>query len=301
MKSFIMSLLIATFFSFSTFANNVMMPQDTTTIDSSIVEKETPNESMIYQGQTVYFTLDEDIFANEIALGSTVDFIARVDLKINDKVFIEKGAIAEGEIIKIEMENRSMAGAIKVQLKSVQTVNGNIIEVQSKQEILRFNYDDEKGFIKKGKNMSGQLIAAQKKADNNVKEQPTIKIPENKKSTTTVRLYSGITIDMETKKTYKKEELKQGAMITLRVLSPVKLNNVLVVEYDAIAFAEVTQVTNSAFGNEFEIKLLEVTAIDGQRIPLRGTFEFEEKDFSKKIEMQGNIRNSMDIVLGNAK
>jgi hypothetical protein len=88
-----------------------------------------------------------------------------------------------------------------------------------------------------------------------------------------------------------------GAKIPLKVIMPVKVNGNIVIPYEAIAAAEIAQITPSAFGKVIELKLLDVIAIDGQKIPLRGTLEYDEKDFLRKIEIRAITRTEAEILI----
>jgi hypothetical protein len=306
MKSIII-IIIAICTSYTMQANNFIVQRDTTLIDTiqqeikeniNINEKNNNQTEVIdFEGLTAYFSLDEDINFADVTQGATLDFTARSDVKNNHHTFVEKGAIAEGEIIEIEFNQQEMPTLIKVQLKSVLGVEGNGITIKSKTETFRFNYEEEKGIIRKGKNMSGKLTKLTESTEVFKREKPTINVPtESTKIKTITRLYNGATIDFETTKTYKSDELTQGKIIPLRVLTPIKINNVTVIAYEAIATAEITQISTSAFGKEIELKIVDVTAIDGQKIPLRATLEYDEKDFLHKLEMSATTRTAAEIV-----
>jgi hypothetical protein len=276
-------------------ARQATIMQDSTRIDSTVQNVE---QSSLLNGTIIYFTLDEDLDATDISKGSTIDFTVRTDVKFNGKTVIEKGAIAEGEIAAIEYNDDNQPISAKIQLNNVQNAEGMSVLIQSKTEVFRFSYEKgDKGMIMKGKNMSGKIITSHKNNEMSSKEQPIINNPAPTKTKVNARLYNGTTIDLETTQAYKVENLEQGKTISLRVLTPVKVNGQVVIAYEAIATAEFAQITTTAFGKEVEIKILEVTAVDGQKIPLKGTFEYNEKDFSRKIELQAYTRSTTEFTL----
>jgi hypothetical protein len=280
---------------FASQAKPFAIQRDSIITDSTVQKVETISA----EGMVVYFSLDEDINANEITKGSTIDFTVRADVKLNGKILIEKGALAEGEITYIDYDDEKLPSTIKIQLNSVQSAAGYAIPIKSKAEVFKFIYDkEEKAIINKGKNMSGQIRNNNKSTETDKKEQTLTTAPlDAPKINVRLRLYGGTAFEVETTKTYTEKELVMGAKIPLKVIMPVKVNGNIVIPYEAIAAAEIAQITPSAFGKVIELKLLDVIAIDGQKIPLRGTLEYDEKDFLRKIEIRAITRTEAEILI----
>jgi hypothetical protein len=89
-----------------------------------------------------------------------------------------------------------------------------------------------------------------------------------------VKIPNGLTIDVEAPFTVSSQDVKVGDAISFRVVNPVKVNGVTVIEQGATATGRVTKSSRGGhFGRAGRLvwTMENVTAVDGSRIPLQAS------------------------------
>jgi hypothetical protein len=89
-----------------------------------------------------------------------------------------------------------------------------------------------------------------------------------------VRIPGGVAIDVEAPFAVNSQEVRKGDKISFRVINPVKVDGVIVVEPGATATAQVVQAERGGhFGRAGRLAwaMQEVTAVDGTKIPLQAS------------------------------
>lgn len=89
-----------------------------------------------------------------------------------------------------------------------------------------------------------------------------------------VQIPNGVVIEVEAPFTVSSQDVKKGEAISFRVVNPVKVNGVVVVEAGATATARVLKASRGGhFGRAGRLawEMQDVTAVDGTRIPLQSS------------------------------
>jgi hypothetical protein len=276
---------------------------------------------LLKTGQLVPLTLDEDISAEAILPNNTIDFVARTNVKINGIIVIEKGAIAEGSVVRTENDLDGRINAVTVTLNWVQAVDSKTISLTSRKETFRFLYDESnKAIIKKGIHLSANvnediLIAVENNQILNtivetiepiiaVKPKPIIdtvvftKVKVDTIQTETLSiLEKGTPIRLSTALKYEVNQFFVGKSIPLRCLKTVKSKDgkINFIDFGATAFAEVVEIIDSAFGQEVFLKVQSIQSNSGKTIALRGEIYLDVKDFNVLQEINVQVAADMEL------
>ncbi len=276
---------------------------------------------LLKTGQLVPLTLDEDISAESILPNNTIDFVARTSVKINGIVVIEKGAIAEGSVVRTENDLDGRINAVTITLNWVQAVDSKTIGLTSRKETFRFIYDENtKAIIKKGINLSASvsediLISAEtSQVQNNINEivsAPILAKPKPVIDTVAISkpivdsaqtevpslLEKGTPIRLSTSHKYQADQFFVGKSIPLRCLKTVKSKDgkTVFIAFEAIAFAEVAEIIESAFGQEILLKVQYIQANNGKTIPLRSEVYLSVKDFDVLQEINAQVAKDIEL------
>jgi hypothetical protein len=115
-----------------------------------------------------------------------------------------------------------------------------------------------------------------------------------------VRIPNGVAIDVESPFTVNSQEVRKGDKISFRVINPVKVDGVIVIEPGATATAQVVQAERGGhFGRAGRLAwtMQEVTAIDGSRIPLQASGRIVGDSKGAKVATQMILTGAVFWVL----
>lgn len=104
-----------------------------------------------------------------------------------------------------------------------------------------------------------------------------------------VKIPNGLTIEVESPFTVSSQDVKEGEAISFRVVNPVKVDGVTVIEPGATATARIVKASRGGhFGRAGRLlwKMENVTAVDGTRIPLQASGKIVGDSKGAKVATQ---------------
>lgn len=110
--------------------------------------------------------------------------------------------------------------------------------------------------------MAPKTVASQNHSSNTLEPQKNVK----------VRIPNGLAVELEAPYTVSSQDVRKGDAISFRVVNPVKVDGVVVIEAGATATGRVVQASRGGhFGRAGRLAwaMENVTAVDGTRIPLQ--------------------------------
>ncbi|MEY4904357.1 MAG: hypothetical protein RLZZ292_2172 [Bacteroidota bacterium] len=242
------------------------------------------------EGTTIFLTLDEVLEVATLTPGNSLDFVVRSAVVEKGVTLIEKGAIAEGTILRLEQDLEGHITAAVLAVTSVQAADSKVIDVLGRKETVRFVYDAEGKThpIPKGVNLSAVVLKSVEmffKAPKAIEKEvaATLLSPLPAKEE-----LSGDSIRLSTTTSYQASDFFVGKAIPLRCTQTIKTElGEKIIEFGAVGLAEVREVNKGAFGTEITLQLKSVRATDGQQIALHGNLILAEKDFLLLQELSG--------------
>lgn len=138
--------------------------------------------------------------------------------------------------------------------------------------------------------MVPKSVAAQNHSSNTITPQKNLR----------VRIPNGMTIDVEAPFEVNSQKVRKGDKISFRVINPVKVDGVIVVEPGATATAQVIKAKRGGhFGRAGRLAwtMQEVTAIDGTRIPLQASGRIVGDSKGAKVATQMILTGAVFWVL----
>jgi hypothetical protein len=113
--------------------------------------------------------------------------------------------------------------------------------------------------------------------------------PSQPLKTITVKIPNGLAIEVEAPFTVSSQEVREGDAISFRVVNPVKVDGVIVIEPGATATARVIKASRGGhFGRAGRLAwtMRDVTAVDGTRIPLQASGRIVGDSHGAKVATQ---------------
>ena len=87
-------------------------------------------EVTLNAGTPISLETAQALYSDTVQAGQTIDFKVRNDVKVGDNVVVRAGSIAKGLVTRAEMaKGLGKQGSIEVQIKSVVSVDGQLIPV----------------------------------------------------------------------------------------------------------------------------------------------------------------------------
>ena len=102
-------------------------------------QNETASFMFVYldAGTNVTLSLMEEIDATTVSVGNAIYFEVYNDVKVNGKIVIKSGAMAEGIVKKVVSGCDGKCSSITITVENVETVDGQRIRLQSVPHILQ--------------------------------------------------------------------------------------------------------------------------------------------------------------------
>lgn len=97
-------------------------------------------------GTIVSLQLNEEVDIEEMQVGNTLDFLVRSDVRVNGKVVIATGTIAEGWVKRIWTSCEGRCTKITITVENVQTVDGQRIYLRSIPHTVQVNCCDDNNY-----------------------------------------------------------------------------------------------------------------------------------------------------------
>lgn len=83
-------------------------------------------------GTVISLQLNEEISAEEVEVGNTLDFFVRSNVTVNGKVVVAAGSIAEGMVTKVKKACNGECAQITITVDNVQAVDGQRIYLRGR-------------------------------------------------------------------------------------------------------------------------------------------------------------------------
>lgn len=112
-------------------------------------------------GTVVSVTTNEEIQADEIQVGNSIDFFVRSNVTVNGQVVIASGAIAEGWVKKVMTSCDGRCSKITITVENVQTVDGQRIYLRSIPHTVKIDCcgdSENEAVITIGTNISARVL-----------------------------------------------------------------------------------------------------------------------------------------------
>jgi hypothetical protein len=111
-------------------------------------------------GTSVTVQLMEELDATTLSVGNAIYFEVYNDVKVNGKIVIKSGAIAEGIVRKVDAGCCGKGPSLTITVESVETVDGQRVRLQSVPHILKTNCQTgcEPGIIPIGTRLSSRVL-----------------------------------------------------------------------------------------------------------------------------------------------
>ena len=96
-------------------------------------QNETASFMFVYldAGTIVSFSLMEEVDATTVSVGNAIYFEVNADVKVNEKIVIKSGVMAEGIVKKVVSGCDGKCSSITITVENVETVDGQRIRIQS--------------------------------------------------------------------------------------------------------------------------------------------------------------------------
>ena len=92
---------------------------------------------VLTSGTPVSLYLNEEIHAEDLIAGNTLDFTVRANVMVNGKVLIAAGSIASGWVKKVKKACDNKCSEITIEVQEVRAVDGQMVRLRSTPHIVR--------------------------------------------------------------------------------------------------------------------------------------------------------------------
>lgn len=92
---------------------------------------------VLTSGTPVSLYLNEEIHAEDLTAGNSLDFTVRANVTVNGKVLISAGSIASGWVKKVKKACDNKCSEITIEVQEVRAVDGQMVRLRSTPHIVR--------------------------------------------------------------------------------------------------------------------------------------------------------------------